>query len=74
MLKMLSGLAFGYFLYTKEGREQLSSLGTYITDSIKSSFKDLDKMLKKENNDGRNSEEYSKSSNGRIESSEILHR
>lgn len=71
---MLSGLAFGYFIYTKEGREQLGNLGTFVSNSIKSSFKDLDKMIKKENKDGTDSKRYAESSNGRAESSEVLHR
>lgn len=74
MLKILSGLAFGYFLYTKDGREQLSTLGNYVSNSIKSSFKDLDKMIKKEIKNDTDSKRYTESSNGRIESSEILHR
>lgn len=74
MLKMLSGLAFGYFLYTKEGREQLSSLGNYLSNTIKSSFKDLNNMTKKENKDDTHSKGFTESSNGRIESSETLHR
>lgn len=64
MLKVLSGLAFGYFLYTKDGREQLSSLGNHISNSIKTSFKDLTNMNKKENKNDTNSERHTESSNG----------
>lgn len=64
MLKVLSGLAFGYFLYTKDGREQLSSLGNYISNSIKTSFKDLTNMTKKENKNGTNSERHTESFDG----------
>lgn len=64
MLKMLSGLAFGYFLYTKEGREQLSSLGNYISNNIKASFKDLNNLTKKENKNDTDSERYAESSDG----------
>lgn len=64
MLKVLSGLAFGYFLYTKEGREQLSSLGNYLSNTIKSSFKDLTNMNKKENKDDAHSKRFTESSDG----------
>ena len=74
MLKMLSGLAFGYFLYTKEGREQLSSLGSYVSNTIKASFKGLDNIVKKENKNDTNSERYTESSDGRTSISETLHR
>lgn len=74
MLKMLSGLAFGYFLYTKEGREQLGSLGNYVSNTIKASFKDLDNMIKKENKNDTNSKRYTESSDGRTPISETLYR
>lgn len=74
MLKMLSGLAFGYFLYTKEGREQLSSLGNYLSNTIKSSFKDLTNINKKENKDDTHSKGFTESSDGRTPSSEVLYR
>lgn len=75
MLKILSGLAFGYFLYTKEGREQLSSLGTYVSNTVKASFKELNSPInKKENINGRNSTNDTEQHNGQLEIREVLHK
>ena len=75
MLKILSGLAFGYFLYTKEGREQLSSLGTYVSNTVKASFKELNSPInKKENTNGRNSTNDTEQYNGQLEIREVLHK
>lgn len=65
MIKILSGLALGYFLYTKDGRQAMKETGNYIKEQ-------LNTFLKGGNNNVNENEISERTLNGRAERSETL--
>lgn len=67
MIKILSGLALGYFLYTKDGRQAMKDTGNYIKEQ-------LNTFLKGGNENVNENEIHQRKDNGRAERSETLYR
>lgn len=53
MIRMLTGIAFGYFIYTKDGRKTLSESIQYIKNNIKAINNTFTKTEEKDNNNGK---------------------
>lgn len=62
MIKILSGLAFGYFIYTKDGRQAMKDTGNYIKEQ-------LETFLKGGNDNVNEDEIHKRTDNGRAERS-----